>query len=58
VNANLPDNIEDLDDLLKVEGAVLTKAKTTVERAHARRKVNALLDQRNELSKLNTKNEN
>jgi hypothetical protein len=58
VNANLPDNVEDIDIMLKVEGAVLTKAKTMVERAHARRKVDALLDQRNELSKLNTKNEN
>lgn len=54
----LPTTIEDLDDLLKIEGAALTKAKTMVERAHARRKVDALLDQRNELSKLNTKNEN
>lgn len=58
MNANLPDNVEDIDIMLKVEGAVLAKAKTTVERAHARRKVDALLDQRNELSKINTKNEN
>ena len=58
MNSNLPDNVEDIDIMLKVEGAALAKAKTMVERAHARRKVNALLDQRNELSKLNTKNEN